>query len=174
MNHSEVNSSMAFSIIIILCKHHVFVVPKYFVTSQSNPESVKQSLPFCPSSQPLAAPSLPFVSMEWPILDSPCKRSHAVCNLLHLSSSTWCKVFKVDPCHSLCQHSIAFPGLIILHCMFIPRWVYLFVHGGRGQHLDYPHLLETAVHSRILAWEIPWMEEHVRLQSVGLQRVRHD
>ena len=58
--------------------------------------------------------------------------------------------------------------------MFIPRWVYLFVHGGGGQHLDYPHLLEMAVHSRILAWEIPWTEEHVRLQSVGLQRVRHD
>ena len=55
MNHSDVNSSVAFSIIIILCKHHVYVVPKYFVTSQSNPESVKQSLPFCPSSQPLAA-----------------------------------------------------------------------------------------------------------------------
>ena len=130
MNHSDVNSSVAFSIIIILCKHHVYVVPKYFVTSQSNPESVKQSLPFCPSSPPLAAPSLPFVSMELPILDIPCKRSRAVCNLLHLSSSTWCKVFKVDPCHSLCQHSIAFPGLIILHRMFIPRWVYLFIHGG--------------------------------------------
>ena len=26
-------------------------------------------------------------------------------------------------------------------------------------------------HSSILAWEIPWTEEYVRLQSVGLQRV---
>ena len=32
---------------------------------------------------------------------------------------------------------------------------------------------EMAVHSSTLAWEIPWMEELGRLQSVGLQRVRH-
>ena len=33
---------------------------------------------------------------------------------------------------------------------------------------------ELATHSSILAWKIPWMEEPVRLQSVGSQRVRHD
>ena len=33
---------------------------------------------------------------------------------------------------------------------------------------------EMATHSNILAWEIPWTEEPGRLQSVGLQRVRHD
>ena len=31
-----------------------------------------------------------------------------------------------------------------------------------------------AAHSRILAWRIPWTEEPGRLQSIGLQRVRHD
>ena len=31
-----------------------------------------------------------------------------------------------------------------------------------------------ATHSRILAWRIPWTEEPGRLQSMGLQRVRHD
>ena len=31
-----------------------------------------------------------------------------------------------------------------------------------------------ATHSSILAWKIPWMEEPGRLQSMGLQRVRHD
>ena len=31
-----------------------------------------------------------------------------------------------------------------------------------------------ATHSCILAWEIPWMEEPDRLESMGLQRVRHD
>ena len=30
------------------------------------------------------------------------------------------------------------------------------------------------VHSSILAWEIPWTEEPGGLQSMGLQRVRHD
>ena len=29
-------------------------------------------------------------------------------------------------------------------------------------------------HSSIPAWEMPWMEEPGRLQSTGLQRVRHD
>ena len=33
---------------------------------------------------------------------------------------------------------------------------------------------EMTTHSGILAWEIPWTEEPVRLQCMGLQRVRHD
>ena len=31
-----------------------------------------------------------------------------------------------------------------------------------------------ATHSSTLAWKIPWMEEPGMLQSMGLQRVRHD
>ena len=33
---------------------------------------------------------------------------------------------------------------------------------------------EMAIHSSILAWEIPWTEEPGRLQFMGLQRVRCD
>jgi len=33
---------------------------------------------------------------------------------------------------------------------------------------------EVATHSSILAWKIPWMEEPGGLQSMGLQRVKHD
>ena len=33
---------------------------------------------------------------------------------------------------------------------------------------------EMASYSSILAWKIPWTEEPGRLQSMGLQRVRHD
>ena len=33
---------------------------------------------------------------------------------------------------------------------------------------------EMAIHSRILAWRIPWMEEPGGLQSMGSQRVGHD
>ena len=33
---------------------------------------------------------------------------------------------------------------------------------------------EMATHSSTLAWKIPWTEEPGRLQSMGLQRVRHD
>ena len=32
---------------------------------------------------------------------------------------------------------------------------------------------EIAIHSSILAWEIPWTEDPGRLQSMGSQRVRH-
>ena len=31
-----------------------------------------------------------------------------------------------------------------------------------------------ATHSSTLAWEIPWMEEPGKLQSMGLRRIRHD
>ena len=31
-----------------------------------------------------------------------------------------------------------------------------------------------AIHSSILAWRIPWLEEPGSLQSMGLQRVGHD
>ena len=31
-----------------------------------------------------------------------------------------------------------------------------------------------ATHSSILTWRIPWTEEHRELQSMGLQRVRHN
>ena len=46
----------------------------------------------------------------------------------------------------------------------------------RVQSLGWEDPLEKgmASYSSILAWRIPWTEEPVRLQSVGLQRVRHD
>ena len=31
-----------------------------------------------------------------------------------------------------------------------------------------------AIHSSIVNWRIPWTEEPGKLQSMGLQRVRHD
>jgi len=42
-----------------------------------------------------------------------------------------------------------------------------------------PHCVQVpekamALHSRTLAWKIPWTEEPGRLQSMGLQRVGHD
>jgi len=33
---------------------------------------------------------------------------------------------------------------------------------------------EMASHSSIIAWRIPWTEEPGRIQSMGLQRVRHE
>ena len=42
--------------------------------------------------------------------------------------------------------------------------------------LDWEDLLqeEVATHSRILAWRSAWTEEPGGLQSMGLQRVRHN
>ena len=39
---------------------------------------------------------------------------------------------------------------------------------------EHPLEKEMATHSSTLAWKIPWMEEHGRLQSMRLQRVGHD
>ena len=46
----------------------------------------------------------------------------------------------------------------------------------RVQSLGWEDLLEKemATHSSIPAWRIPWMEEPDRLQSMELQRVKHD
>ena len=44
--------------------------------------------------------------------------------------------------------------------------------GSQGQ--KDPLEKETATHSSILAWKIPWMDEPGRLQCMGLQRVGHD
>ena len=40
--------------------------------------------------------------------------------------------------------------------------------------LEDPLEKEMATHFSIIAWEIPWMEEPGRLQSMGSQRVRQD
>jgi len=44
------------------------------------------------------------------------------------------------------------------------------------QSLDLEDALEKgmATHSSVLAWRIPWTEEPSGLQSMGLQRVRHN
>ena len=46
----------------------------------------------------------------------------------------------------------------------------------RVQALGQEDLLEKgmATHSSILAWKIPWTQKPGRVQSMGLQRVRHD
>ena len=42
------------------------------------------------------------------------------------------------------------------------------------RYADDSTLMAMAPHSSILAWKIPWTEEPGRIQSMGLQRVRHD
>ena len=40
--------------------------------------------------------------------------------------------------------------------------------------MDWGTKKEMITPSSILAWRIPWAEEPGRIQSMGLQRVRHD
>ena len=44
----------------------------------------------------------------------------------------------------------------------------------RGMGQENPLEEGMATHSSVLAWRNPWMEEPGGLQSIGLQRVRHD
>ena len=44
----------------------------------------------------------------------------------------------------------------------------------RSQGWEDPLEKETATHSSILAWRLPWTEEPAGLQSMGSHRVRHD
>ena len=44
--------------------------------------------------------------------------------------------------------------------------------GSRGW--EVPLEKKMATHSSTLAWEIPWTEEPGEIQSLGMQRVRHD
>ena len=46
--------------------------------------------------------------------------------------------------------------------------------GVQFLHWEDPLEKETAIHSSILAWEIPWREEPGGLQSMESQRVRHE
>ena len=47
-------------------------------------------------------------------------------------------------------------------------------HGVRSMAQEDPLKEGMATHSRILAWRIPWTKEPAGLQSIGLQRVRHE
>ena len=40
--------------------------------------------------------------------------------------------------------------------------------------LEDPLEKEMTTHCSIFAWKIPWTEEPAKLQSMGLQRVRHN
>ena len=71
--------------------------------------------------------------------------------------------------------------------LFFHMWNWGFPHGSAVKNLptmpetwvqslsgEDPLEEEMATHSSVLAWEIPGTEESGGLQSLGLQRVRHD
>ena len=73
----------------------------------------------------------------------------------------------------MATHSSIFPRLCMMAQMVknLPA-----VQGTKVQSLGWEDPLEKemATHSSILARKIPWLEEPIRLQSMGSQRVRQD
>ena len=70
--------------------------------------------------------------------------------------------------------NMGFPGDAVVKKK--KKKIYLSMQETWVQSLGWENPLEKemATHSSILAWEIPSTAEPGRLQSMGLQRVRHD
>ena len=72
---------------------------------------------------------------------------------------------------SICLYMCDYDSLVAQTVKHLPTIRETWVRSlGREDPLE----KEMATHSSILAWRIPWTEEAGRLQSIGLQRVRHD
>ena len=82
----------------------------------------------------------------------------------HACMHTW--VLSRFSCVWLFGASLVTQTVKCLHAMW-ETWVRSL---GREDPLE----KEMAIHSSTLAWKIPWVEEPGRLQSRGLQRVRHN
>ena len=76
---------------------------------------------------------------------------------------------------SLCdlQTTQKFPGASLVAQM-VKRLPAVWETGVQFLGWEDPLEKEMAIHSSTLAWKIPWTEEPDKLQSMGLQRVRHD
>ena len=68
------------------------------------------------------------------------------------------------------KHFLGFPGGSVVKNLPTKQETWVRNIPGSGYHLQ----KEVATHSSILAWESPWTEKPVGLQSMGLQRVRHN
>ena len=79
---------------------------------------------------------------------------------------------------SLARFSDAVRVFVATSVSQVAKWVKTLpaVQKTQIQSLDQEDSLEEgmATHSSILAWRIPWTEEPGELQSMELQRVRHD
>ena len=76
--------------------------------------------------------------------------------------------------------------MIVVHCnsekrtsMIYLRWLFFFlIEETLDKRLGFNPWVgkrkEMAIHSRTIAWKIPWTEEPGRLQSMGSQRVGRD
>ena len=80
---------------------------------------------------------------------------------------SYTKIF-ICICLHVCLLSLSLVAQMVKH--LLTRWETWVQSLGQDDPLE----KEMATHSSTLAWKIPWTEEPGRLQSMGLQRVRHD
>ena len=107
--------------------------------------------------------------------------------ILLLSFHKNSRVAALSKCTSTCVWSLTMRGaifiILIMSLLGLPQWLSgkesacnAGATGNAGLIPGFEDPLEEgmAIHSGILAWRIPWPEEEGGLQSMELQRVRHD
>ena len=104
------------------CAVIIFIqFPNIFITPQENPFSLTS---FFLLSLPLVTINLLSVSMNRSILDLSHKWNHTTCDFLGLYSFTQHNIFKIHPCHGICQYFILYYDRVVFHCMDIPQFVF--------------------------------------------------
>ena len=74
----------------------------------------------------------------------------------------------------LSSSNVYFPAWTSLVAQTVKRLSTVWETRVRSLDWEDPPEKEMAIHSRTIAWKIPWTEEPGRLQPMGSQRVRHD
>lgn len=121
---------MVMNTFTVLCSHQFCLVPKCFVTTKRTPISIKQSLPTAPPSSPWLLPVCilfqwiylfcVFYIVEWHNMWS------FVSGCFHFAC------FWGSSSCSLNQYLISFYGWVITHYMYMPQFVYPFIHWYLG------------------------------------------
>ena len=65
--------------------------------------------------------------MNLPVLDTTYEWNRATCVLWWLVYFTWHNVFKVHPRYNIDQNSVPFYGWVIVHSMYVPRFIDSFI-----------------------------------------------
>ena len=141
--------------------------------------------------------NLPGKSSWWPVPGVQCHIRSSLLVSATVESGTWMSA----NCMTLLPSRGGFSDLsswiwanlgdLLVTCSIMIKWCYVVVKGfPDGSAVKNPPAMqetwiwslgwedalekETATHSNVVAWEIPWTEDSGRLQSMGSQRVGRD
>ena len=84
-------------------------------------------------SPPLATTNLFSISMNLIFycccfFDSTYRWNHMIFIFLWLTYFTWHNALKIHPCCLKCQYFLLFEGWIIFHSIYVPHFLYFFIH----------------------------------------------